>query len=100
RVAITLLTTPASDFVALEQLLPDHHALDLGGALPDQEKRRVAVQPFDLVLLRVPVSAVDPERVLDDLLAGLGGEELGHAGLQVGALPGVLQPRRLERAQS
>jgi hypothetical protein len=47
--------------VALEQLLADDHALDLGGPLPDQQQRRVAVEPLDLVLLRVAVAAVDAE---------------------------------------
>ena len=51
----------ASNLVALQQLLADHHALDLGGALADQQQRRVAVEPLDLVLLRVAVAAVDAE---------------------------------------
>src|SRR5438876_1236321 len=87
------------DPVSLEQLLPDHHALDLGRALADQEQRRVAVEPLDLVLLRVAVPAVDPEGVLDDLLADLGGEQLRHARLEVGPLARVLQAaaRRVSR---
>src|SRR5688572_18547516 len=91
---------PRSALVALEQLLPDDHPLDLRGALADQEQRRVAVEALDLVLLGVAVAAVDAERVLDDLLAGLRGEQLGHAGLEVGALPRVLHPRGLEREQA
>src|SRR4051794_27475114 len=89
-----------SDLVALEELLSDHHALDLGSALADQEQRRVAVEPLDLVFLRVAVAAVDAERLLHDLLAGLGGEQLRHAGLEVGALTGVLHPGRLQRQQA
>ena len=50
-----------SDLVPLQQLLADHHALDLRGALADQQQRRVAVEPLDLVLLRVAVAAVDAE---------------------------------------
>src|SRR6476646_4076447 len=88
------------DLVPLEELLADHHALDLRGALADQQQRGVAVEALDLVLLRVAVAAVDAERVLDDLLAGLGGEQLGHAGLEVGALAGVLHARGLERQQT
>src|SRR5829696_594768 len=87
------------DLVALEQLLADHHALDLGGALSDQEQRGVAVEPLDLVLLRVAVAAVDAERLLHDLLAGLGGEQLGHARLEIRALPRVLHARGLQREQ-
>src|SRR5881398_2843937 len=85
----------ALDLVALQELLADHHALDLGRALADQEQRGVTVEPLDLVLLRVAVAAMDAERVLHDLLAGLGGEQLRHAGLEVGALAGVLQARGL-----
>src|SRR5215217_5390971 len=88
-----------SDLVPLEELAADDHALDLRGALADQEQRRVAVEPLDLVLLGVAVAAVDPEGVLDDLLAGLRGEELGHAGLEVGALARVLHAGGLERQQ-
>src|SRR3954471_15300181 len=82
------------DLVPLQELLADHHALDLRGALADQQQRRVAVEALDLVLLRVAVAAVDAEALLDALLAGLGGEQLGHPGLEVGALAGVLHPRR------
>src|SRR3954469_10466441 len=49
------------ELVPLKQLLPDHHALDLGRALADQEQRGVAVEALDLVLLRVAVAAVDAE---------------------------------------
>src|SRR6185436_1505638 len=87
------------DLVALEQLLADHHALDLGSALADQQQRRVAVEPLDLVLLGVAVAAVDAEAVLDDLLAGLGREQLRHPRLEVRALAGVLHPRGLHRQQ-
>src|SRR5918999_5272028 len=87
------------DLVARQQLAPDDHALDLRRALADQQQRRVAVQPLDLVLLRVAVAAVDAEAVLDDLLAGLGGEQLRHPGLEVRALARVLHARGLEREQ-
>src|SRR3954447_25069479 len=87
------------NLVALEQFAPDHHALDLGRALADQEQRSVAVEALDLVLLRVAVAAVDAERVLHDLLAGLRGEQLRHAGLEVRALARVLEPRRAQREQ-
>src|SRR5215207_5678903 len=60
--------------VALEQLLADHHLLDLGRALADQEQRRVAVDALDLVLLRVAVAAVDPQGLLGVRLRRLGGE--------------------------
>src|SRR6476620_4929238 len=85
----------SSDLVPLEELLADNHALDLRGALADQQQRRVAVEALDLVLLRVAVAAVDAEALLDALLADLRGEQLRHPGLEVGALAGVLHPRRL-----
>src|SRR5215208_7228160 len=67
---------PALDLVPLQELAADDHALDLRGALADQQQRRVAVEALDLVFLRVAVAAMDAEGVLDDLLAGLRGEEL------------------------
>src|SRR3954447_1886736 len=79
------------NLVPLQELLADHHALDLGSDLADQEEGRVPVEALDLVLLRVAVAAVDAERVLHDLLAGLRGEQLRHAGLEVRALAGVLE---------
>src|ERR1700759_3092599 len=88
------------DLVALEDLFADHHALDLGGPLADQKERGVTVEALDLVLLRVAVAAVDAEGVLDVFLAGLRGEELRHPGLEVGALAGVLHPRRLAGDQA
>src|SRR3954447_15687973 len=88
------LGAPHLDLVPLQQLLADHHALDLRGPLADQQQRRVAVEALDLVLLRVAVAAVDAEAFFDAVLAGLRGEELGHPGLEVGALAGVLHPRR------
>src|SRR3954452_21652364 len=91
--------TPASDLVALQELAADHHALDLRGALADQQQRRVAVQALDLVFLGVAVAAVDAERVLDALLAGLGREQLRHPGLDVRALARVLHARGLEHQQ-
>src|SRR5437764_3813530 len=53
-----------SDLVALEQLAPDDHALDLARALADQLQRSVAVDPLDLVLLGVAVAAVDAQALL------------------------------------
>src|SRR6266542_6370693 len=88
-----------SDLVALQELLADHHLLDLGSPLANQEQRRVAVDPLDLVLLGIAVPAVDPQALLRVRPGGLGRKELGHPGLQVRALAGVLEPRRLQRHQ-
>src|ERR1700742_2695055 len=88
------------DLVPLEDLFADHHALDLGGPLADQEQRGVAVEALDLVLLRVAVATVDAERVLDVFLPRLRAQELRHAGLEVGALAGVLHPRRFAGDQA
>ena len=54
---------------------------------------------LDLVLLGVAVAAVDAETLLHAEAAGLGGEQLGHAGLQVRANACVLQSRRTQREQ-
>src|SRR5215211_5719858 len=89
-----------SDLVPLEELAADDHALDLRGSLADQQQRRVAVEPLDLVLLRVTVAAVDPESLLHDLLAGRRSEQLRHACLEVRALAGVLHAGGLEREQA
>src|SRR4051794_21139980 len=78
-----------SDLVARDQLAADDHALDLARALADQQQRRVAIEPLDLVFLGVAVAAVDAEGVLDDLLARLGREQLRHPGLDVRALARV-----------
>ena len=64
----------------------------MSAALADEQHRSVPVEALDLVLLRIAVPAVDAERVLDHLLAVLAGEVLGHAGLEVVALAGVLRP--------
>src|SRR5438445_4205985 len=89
-----------SDLVPLQELAPDHHALDLGGALADQQKRRVAVQALYLELLRVAVAAVDAQRLLDAEAACLGREQLGHPRLEVRALARVLQARRAQGQQA
>src|SRR5438128_491604 len=82
-----------SDLMTLQELAADDHALDLGGALADQEQRRIAVQALDLVLLGVAVATVDAQALLDAEATRLGGEQLRHAGLQVRALPRVLESR-------
>src|SRR3954452_24881576 len=82
--------------VPLEELLADHHLLDLGCALADQEQRRVAIYALDLVLLRVAVAAVDAQRLLGVGPGRLGREELRHSGLEVRPPPRALHARRLE----
>src|SRR5829696_1032338 len=99
-VLVSAGVTRPLDLVALQELLPDHHALDLGRALADQEQWCVAIEPLDLVLLRVAVAAVDAEGVLDDFLPRLRRVQLRHAGLEVRTLAGVLEPRRLEGEQA
>src|SRR5260370_34876949 len=79
--------------VLLQQPAAGDHLLDVGRALADQQHRGLPVEPLDLVLLGVAVAAVDPEGVLDDLLAVLAGQVLGHPGLQAVALAGALPPR-------
>src|SRR4051812_46398031 len=80
----------AGKAVLLENATADDHLLDLGGALADQEHRGLAIEALDLELLGEAVAAVDAEGVLDDLLAVLRRQVLGHARLQVVAEPRVL----------
>src|SRR6476659_1216879 len=82
--------------VVLQEPPADDHPLDVGGSLADEEHGGLAVEPFDLVLLRVPVPAVDPEGVLHHLGADLGRQVLGHTGLEIAPLTGVLEPGRLD----
>ena len=82
-----------AQLVVLEHPAADDHPLDVGGTLPDQQHRRLPVEPLDLVLLGEAVASMDPEGVLDDLRAVLAGEVLRHPGLEVVALAGVLDPR-------
>src|SRR5215475_15999581 len=84
----------APDVVVADEGPADDHFLDLGGALADEQQGRVPVEPLDLVLGRVTVAAVNTQAVLDDLLAVLGGEILGHASLDGGPPAPLLAPRR------
>src|ERR1700722_6083032 len=47
----TLMTCmgTSSDLVPLQELLADHHALDLRSSLADQEQGRIAIETLDLV---------------------------------------------------
>src|SRR5579885_2943640 len=76
--------------VAFEKLASNHQALDLAGALADQHQRGIAVVAFDVKLSGVAKAAKDAHDLQGDVLAHLGGEELGHAGLQVAALAAIL----------
>ena len=82
-----------------EDLLGDHEALDLGGALVDLEELRVAHQLLDRVLLHVAVAAEDLDRVGRHLHRRVGGEALRERRVQRRALAAVDQPRRLPREQ-
>src|SRR6185369_647224 len=82
----------AVELVLLEQAPRDDRLLDLRGALADQQERGLPHQALDLVLLGVAVAAVNAERLLHHLGAILRGQQLRHAGLNVVALAGVLEP--------
>src|SRR5690606_38797713 len=86
----------ALELVLPEQAAADDRLLDLAGALTDEQERRLAHEPLDLVLLGVAVAAVDAERLGGHLGAILAGQGLGHAGLDVVALAGVLEPRGVD----
>src|SRR3712207_9066955 len=78
--------TSALDLVLLEQAAADDRLLDLAGALADEQERRLAHEPLDLVLLGVAVATVDAEGLGGHLGAVLARQQLGHAGLDVVAL--------------
>ena len=79
---------------SLQQAAPDDHALDVGGALADQQHGRLAVEPLDLEVFREAVAAVDAEGILDDVAAVLRREVLGHSGLRSLRWPASPGPRR------
>src|SRR4051812_34159123 len=53
----------SGELVLPHQPAADDRLLDLRGALADEQKRRLAEQPLDLVLLGVAIAAVDAERL-------------------------------------
>ncbi|MFO1427810.1 MAG: hypothetical protein U1F11_12735 [Steroidobacteraceae bacterium] len=65
------------------------------GALADAHQRRIAVEALDVEVGRVAVAAEDAHRLEAVLDARLGGEQLGHAGLEVAALARVVLARGL-----
>src|SRR5690606_10364488 len=73
-----------------QQAPGDDQALDLVRALADDHERRVAVVALDRQVGRVADAAVDAHGLGGELEGGLAGEELGHAGLDVAALAGLL----------
>ena len=77
----------ASESAARHQLGRDHVALNLIRALADDHQRGVAEIPLDVELGGIPVAAVDAHGVERDLHCHLGGEQLGHPGFHVAALP-------------
>src|SRR5690348_8646027 len=88
-----------SESVVGEKALADDVLLDLAGALADQQERRVAHQPLDLVFLRIPVSAVNAEALLSDLGTELACQVLRHPGGDVVAFTGVFEPGRVDHHQ-
>ena len=58
-----------------------------------------AAQAEQLVLGGVTVAAVDAEAGLSDLCAVLAGQIFGHPGLEVVALPGILEPCGVDHHQ-
>src|SRR3954465_14148389 len=83
------------DLVPGDQLAGDYDALQLVGALADDEERRIAVEALDGELLGIAVAAMDAHRFEADIHRRLGGEQLGHAGFHIAALAFVVGPRRL-----
>ena len=80
--------------VPLDEAPRDDRALDLVGALADEHERRVPVIPLEVEVDADARRAEGSERRQRDLVRGLGGVELRHAGLEVAALAAVLQAGR------
>src|SRR5665647_3495999 len=49
--------------IVLQQSPPDDHPLDVSRAFTNEQHRRLAIEPLDLVLLGVSVATVDAEGV-------------------------------------
>ena len=52
-----------SEMIFTDELPRDYSPQDLVGALADRHQRRVPIEPLDLVLGRVAVTAVDAHRI-------------------------------------
>ncbi len=81
-------------FTAAGERPRDHGAQDVVRALADRHQRHVAVQPLHRELGRIAIAAVHLHRGERAFDRDLGREDLGHAGLHVGAAAFVPQVRR------
>src|SRR5262249_29033715 len=70
-----------SQAAASDELCRDDVALDLVRALAEDHQRCITEVPLDVVVGGVAVGAMHPHRGERVLHGGLGGEQLGHAGL-------------------
>src|ERR1700680_1199863 len=71
-----------SSTLIANQLACDHRAENVVGPLANRHQRRVPIEPFDIELGRVTVSAMYSHGFERGFDADLGGVELGHARLQ------------------
>ena len=85
----------ADALVGIQQLAPDHQALDLGRALVDLGRLGVAHQPLDRVVAHEAVAPEHLHRLRGDPHRRLGAAQLGHRRPARRPLPGVLAARRL-----
>src|SRR5689334_16003078 len=71
----------SSKFMALlllQQMLRDDEFLNLGGSLVNPERAHVTVKALDGIARNDAHAAVNLQRLVDDALRRLGGEELSH----------------------
>src|SRR5712692_5762943 len=74
---------PTFDFLPQSQLLPrNDHPLDLAGAFVNLGDLRIAEVAFDWQFFGIAHTAVDLHRRMRTEHGRLGGEQLGHRGLQ------------------
>src|ERR1035441_4667207 len=96
---VSVSTADSAQAAAADQLACDDVALDLVRPLAHDHQRRVPEVALDLELGGVAVAAVDAHGVHRDVHRGLRGEQLGHAGLHVAALAGVVTCRGVQRQE-
>src|SRR5712692_9931537 len=84
----------AQSIAAVQEPPRNHLRLDLRCALEDREDAGIAQEPRRREFEREAVAAVDLHRIVGGRPGDAGGEQLGHAGLEIAAAAGILLPRR------
>src|SRR5690606_33025216 len=86
-------TSTSARSLALHQLAPNHHLLNLSSSLVQPQQAHIAVEPLHLVLIDIPRSTVHLHAAVGHAAYHLGGEKLAARGLH--AHFGVVHAQRL-----